>query len=155
MMERKRGVSPVVATVLLIAIVVVLAIIVFIWIRGLVGESITKFDGENVKLVCNKVDFQASYSNGVLVISNSGDIPIYKIKIEASGKGNSDSSILIDQWKKNGLNSGDTYSGHIPSKLQSESYDTLNLIPILLGKTSGGQATYPCDSDGYKISINK
>lgn len=155
MMERKKGVSPVIATVLLIAIVVVLAIIVFLWIRGLVGESITKFDGENVKLICNKVDFQASYSNGVLVISNSGNIPIYKIKIEASGKGNSDSSILVDQWKKTGLDSGDTYSGQIPSNLQSESYDTLTLIPILLGKTDGGQATYPCDSNGYEISINK
>lgn len=154
-MKNKRGVSPVIATVLLIAIVVVLAIIVFVWIKGLVGESITKFDGENVKLVCNKVKFEASYSNaaGVLVISNSGQIPIYKIKVEASGKGNSDNAILVDEWKKNGLDPGDTYSGQVPSNLRDASYDTLTLMPILLGKTNGGQATYPCDSNGYKIPL--
>lgn len=155
MMRTKKGVSPVIATVLLIAIVVALAVIVFVSIKGLIGESITKFNGENVKLVCNKVKFEASYSNGVLAISNSGDTPIYKIKIKASGKGNSNSAILIDQWKKNGLVPGGTYSGEVPSNIQSKAYDTLTLIPILLGKTNGGQATYPCDSNGYKISINK
>ena len=60
--KNNKGVSPVVASVLLIAIVVVIAVIIFFWIRGVTEEAITKFDGTNVKLVCEDVSFEASYS---------------------------------------------------------------------------------------------
>jgi len=47
-MEKKKGVSPVIATVLLIAMVVVIALIIFLWFRGLTKEAITKFDVRNL-----------------------------------------------------------------------------------------------------------
>lgn len=56
---KKKGVSPVIATVLLIGIVIALSLIVFIWMSTFIGETITKFDGENVELVCDKVEIDA------------------------------------------------------------------------------------------------
>ncbi len=78
---KKRGISPVIATVLLIAMVVVIGLIVFLWFRGMIEEEGTKF-GKNVKLVCDDVNFEASYSGGVLSILNIGNTPIYKMKIK-------------------------------------------------------------------------
>ena len=40
---KKRGLSPVIASVLLILLVLVLASIIFLWARGFIGEQIEKF----------------------------------------------------------------------------------------------------------------
>ena len=45
----KRGLSPVIASVLLIALVLVLASIIFMWARGFISEQIEKF-GNPVEL---------------------------------------------------------------------------------------------------------
>jgi flagellin-like protein len=45
--KNKMGVSPVIATVLLVAMTVVIALIVFLWFRQIGKEVVTKF-GENV-----------------------------------------------------------------------------------------------------------
>src|SRR3989344_7665665 len=97
-MIKKRGLSPVIATVLLIAIVVVLGLIVFLWIRGIVGESLVKVDGRNVQLVCDEVEFEAEYSSstGFLYFSNTGNVPIYKIKAKISGAG-SYSTVVVGE----------------------------------------------------------
>ena len=154
-MIKKRGISPVVATVLLIAIVVVIALIVFLWIRGLQGEAITKFDGTNVKLICGKVNFEASYSaaSNQIVVSNTGDVPIWEIKVERSGNGNKKTALLTDQWPNNGLAPGDATTGALPSSLIEG--NTLTLIPVLRGTTkNSGEKKYTCDStDGVQISI--
>ena len=42
-MKDKRAISPVVATVLLIVLVLILAAIIFLWARGFVGEQVEKF----------------------------------------------------------------------------------------------------------------
>ena len=60
--KNKMGLSPVVATVLLIAMVIIIGIIIFLWFRGFTHESITKFGVRNVELVCGDVNFQATYS---------------------------------------------------------------------------------------------
>ena len=64
-MIKKRGVSPVIATVLLISMVVIIGIIIFLWFRGMVGETVTKF-GKNIELACEDVVFDASYSTSTL-----------------------------------------------------------------------------------------
>ena len=52
MIMEKRGLSSIVATMLLILITIILASIVFLWMRGITEEAITKFDGTNIKLIC-------------------------------------------------------------------------------------------------------
>lgn len=149
--QEKRGVSPVIATVLLISMVVVLAMIVILWFTSLTTEAVTKFEEENIELVCqNKVEFSASYSSGVLAIVNTGSSPIYRMKVkEESAGGHSTEEISFAQgWPDKGLNPGGSFS-------LSESYSgDITLIPVLLGESESGLKTHVCDEkQGYELTI--
>jgi len=64
----KAGISPVVATVILVAVAIVIAIAVAFWASGLVGVF-TRFE---------KIEIQAAYwdgSNVVLIARNTGSSP--------------------------------------------------------------------------------
>ena len=146
----KRAVSPVVATVLLISMVVVLAMIVILWFTSFVGEAITKFDGQNVEVVCRDIVFDADYSSGLLSVVNTGSVPIYDLKVKRVSAGGHD---LVDapNWPEKGLNQGKAYSS-------SEDYSGNNeiiLIPVLIGESEGGIKSFVCDEEetGYSILI--
>ncbi len=154
-MEQKRGLSPVIATVLLIAIVIVIGLIVFLWLKGITQEAITKFDGKNVQLVCSDVKFDAQYTGGTIYISNSGNVPIYQFKAKITGDG-SYSTIVVGNgdpnWPKDGLNQGGAYSG----TLQASGATNILLIPVLVGETSAGvKKSYTCaDSQGEQVTMS-
>ncbi len=148
-MKNKRGLSPVIATVLLIAIVIAMALIIFLWVRGLVGESITKLEGENIKLTCDKVKFSADYSEGKLLISNDGNVPIYSLLIDVVYNGRHEAKEITkintpDLWITGGLKQGDTYSGDI-SFYVGEDAKKIKVIPILIGNSKSGKKTYICE----------
>jgi flagellin-like protein len=85
---RKKALSPVITTVLLVLLAIILALIIFIWARGFTQERLTKFDGTETRPaeeVCNSVNFQASLANGQISIINTGNIPIYKLGFKLSG----------------------------------------------------------------------
>ena len=153
-MIKKRGLSPVIATVLLIAIVVVIALIVFLWLKGITQEAITKFDGKNVQLVCDDVEFDAEYLSGTIYISNSGNVPIYRVKARVSGEG-SYSTVWVGEgdsdWPKQGLNPGGAYSG----PLDASNANKILLIPVLIGKTpSDDKKSYTCEErQGKEIIV--
>lgn len=147
---KKRGISPVIATMLLIIIVIVIALIVFLWLRGLNEEAITKFDGENVKLVCNDVHFDASYDGVYLYIQNTGNVPIYQMKAKKSQGGSYTTDAISTNWPENGINPGGAYSGEFYA---GEANDLL-LIPVLIGNSKNGEMTHTCDETyGYQILI--
>jgi len=154
-MNKKRGLSPVVATVLLISIVIIIGLIVFFWFKGITHEAITKFDGTNVKLVCGDVSFQAQYTDGRLLVSNDGNVPIYKLKAKMEGAG-SYTTVTVGEsdssWPPIGLNQGDTYNG----ALNINGATKILLIPVLAGQTdSEGKKSYTCDeSQGKEIVVS-
>lgn len=148
----KKGISPVVASVLLIVIVIVIALIVFLWLKGMTEEAITKFDGTNVKLVCQNVKFDASYSGGNIYISNKGNVPIYKMKarISSDKTGAYSTVYLADNWPKFGLTQGQDYSGI----LKTQSGNKILIIPVLLGKTNKGDKIHTCgDQQGVEVDV--
>ncbi|MFH1607852.1 MAG: archaellin/type IV pilin N-terminal domain-containing protein [archaeon] len=147
---KKRGLSPVIATVLLITMVVVIGLIIFFWFKGMTEESITKFDGTNIQLICDDVYFSASYSSGELYISNSGDVPIYGMKIRVLEE---KSHRTINLKGFDGLNQGGTFSGDIYSDV--ESAEEIILIPVLIGSSEKGDRTFVCNEKqhGYEIII--
>ncbi len=140
---KKRGISPVIATVLLIAMVVVIALIVFIWFRGMVGESVTKF-GKNIKLVCDDVQFDASYSSGKLSIVNTGNVPIFKMNLKLSEPGGHTTDEINNNdyptWSETGLTQGGTFS----ETVGTSGMDKITLIPVLVGASGDGTRTYVC-----------
>lgn len=149
---KKRGISPVVATVLLIAIVIVIGLIIFLWFRGMTEETITKFGGTNVKLVCNDVEFEASYSSGILYLSNTGNVPIYKINMKIDKGISHTTKTLEEDWPEFGLNQGDAKSFDISSEVDSG--DEVLLIPVLLGNSKNGKKSFICEEEyGYEIMI--
>jgi len=151
-MKQKKGLSPVIATVLLIGVVIVIALIVFLWFRGITEEAITKFDGQNVKMICEEVEFDASYSGNYIFISNNGNVPIFQIKAKISGQGSHSTEIIggDETWPALGLNQGGTFSG-----IFSPTGDSVLLVPVLIGKTSSGEKTYTCDDRfGIELPLN-
>ena len=152
-MKDKRGLSPVIATVLLIAMVIVLALIIFLWFRGMAQEAITKFDGQNVELVCDDVNFDASYSGDILLVQNNGQVPIYAMNLKKEEDGGHSTSKIstASGWPKRGLNPGRAFSGDV----SLGNTEKLTVIPILIGKNDDGETkTYVCDErHGEEVDI--
>jgi flagellin-like protein len=149
--KKKRGLSPVVATVLLISMVVVLGLIIFLWLRGLVAEEATKFD-KNVKLVCEDVEFSASYETGVLTIEN-GNIPLYDLNIQYGSSGNYDSLSLRDSYSESwgsGLSEGGIFS-EIVTEISSSG--EIVITPVLLGNLEEGKRIYQCDPEKNGVTL--
>lgn len=151
----KRGLSPVIATILLVGLVVASGVIIFAWFQGFTKESVTKFD-QNVQFTCNDVQFEAKYSDSedILDISNIGTIPIYGMKIKTvDSSGNAETTELSesDGWPKNGLNTNGAAS------ISGSFSGQVTLIPVLVGTSQKGEKTQvACDetSNGvHKLSL--
>jgi flagellin-like protein len=154
--KKNKGLSPVIATVLLITIVIVIALIVFLWVRGMTEEAITKFDDKvNIKLVCEDVSFEASYTAGTgLYITNPGSVPIFDMDIKVVGEGNHETISLLGNgygWPTTGLNQGGVFSNETIAFDGTE----IVLIPVLIGESESGRKTYVCDEAqyGYRLLV--
>jgi len=148
--KNKKGVSPVIATILLIGIVIVIALIIFLWLRSLTQEAVTKFD-KNVELVCDEVQFDASYSGGMLTVSNIGNVPIYGIKIKILQDKSFETknlNTLTEKWPDAGLNPGKVFSDILNFEAES-----VTLTPILIGSAQSGEKSYACDESRYGKEI--
>jgi len=160
---RKKGISPVIATVLLIAMVVVVALIVFVWFRGMVGESATKM-GKNIKLVCDDVKFDASYSTSSdkLTIVNRADVPIFQLRVRLSGGGSYGTEEITSEthdgspsdegkWELMGL----TQEGRFVGKFDVDSAEKITVFPVLIGSSEDGRRTYVCEGQyGEEIDLS-
>jgi flagellin-like protein len=151
---KKRGLSPVITTVLLIALTVVSVSIVFLWFRGMVEEGVTKF-GKNIKLVCDDVQFEADYSSGTLNIVNNGNIPIFRVDIKISDGGNfatKDIKDISSDWPNTGLAQGGAFTANIASEVGSA--DKITVLPVLIGTSTSGQKTYICGGQyGKELTV--
>jgi flagellin-like protein len=89
----KKALSPVIATILLIALVLVLALIIFLWARGFVSEQIQKF-GQPIEDLCSQADFDVELIEGSLgkelEIVNRGNAPIHSFDIKEIKGGDSE-----------------------------------------------------------------
>jgi len=152
----KKGVSPVIATVLLIAMVVIIGLIIFLWFRGFTREAITKFE-KNIEPVCEEVQFMSEYSLtlGKLSFLNSGNVPVYNFKIKVFKEGSHetlDMKEIDSSWPSIGLKQGGTFLSKDLSTEFSEAQKIL-IIPILIGTSQKGEEkTHVCDERyGYEI----
>ena len=150
----KRGLSPVIATVLLVAMVIVIGLIIFLWVRGFQGEAITKFEGTNIELICQEVTFEASYSNGMLYLSNLGNIPIFEMQAKISKDGSHETLDFndISNWPETGLPRGSVFSEDLSSSFSGA--EKVVLIPVLRGTSKSGEKRYVCEEQyGKEIQV--
>ena len=142
----RKGISPVIATVLLIAITVALALIVFLWARGFVGEKVQKL-GQPVESLCAEVNFNADVSNGKINVINRGNIPIYALDIKKKSAGSLVTSTPLEKTIK----SGETASINLPLDVQAG--DELLLTPEILGTKGEDGATTPYSCNDFGITV--
>lgn len=147
----KKGVSPVVATVLLVILALVLAVIIFLWARGFVSEQVEK-QGKPTEQVCKEVSFEVdSVQNGEMLelqIVNSGNVPIYNFDIKFVGE----KSTSIKSFSFGVDVGGSTDRQEIP--LTGKPLKVI-LYPMILGAVRGKQVNKPvtCLDDGKAISL--
>jgi flagellin-like protein len=149
MNKKKKGLSPVIANVLLVAFVIAIISLVFIWLRGMVEEGIVKFD-KNIQLVCDDIDFEVSYNaENILIIQNNGLPPIYTFSVKLTKIGEFSTMDIKDlseeegDWISGGLRQGGIYSQLINFE---EGVTEVALVPVLVGTDSKNkQRRFTCE----------
>jgi flagellin-like protein len=136
--KNERGLSPVVASVLMIMLVVVLAAMIFLWARGFVSEQVEKF-GQPVEQMCADVDFKIAKVGSSLEVSNRGDIDIYYLEIKMFKGGNSDS--LMFNFP---IDSGKSVTKFVTLEMDDGSVpESVIVYPALIGKIKGKNINRP------------
>lgn len=145
---KRNGLSPVVATVLLIGIVIVLALIIYLWARGFVSESVEKF-GRAVELSCDDVVFDAEIFGSELEVINRANVPIYGFEVKEIEEGN----IVVSEVSDNTIGIGESLSIDLAGKVDVGSGKEFNVIPVILGESDTGKVTFTCpDENGLSIN---
>jgi flagellin-like protein len=149
---KRKGLSPVVATVLLISIAVVLAVIVLFWARGFISEKIQKSD-EPVENSCESLVFGAEIdsNDNELVVINRGNVPIYGISVKEEGIGFVSISGTVDK----DVTLGDSVvfgGGEIAPGFTFVLDEEYIIVPRILGETKDAKVPHSCDDDfGLKV----
>lgn len=148
----KKGVSPIIATILLVAITLVLAAIIFLWARGFISEKVSKFE-QPIENACDDVDFDASISDGTngvnLKVNNKGNVPIYAFNIKVFGEG----EVRVVENLGATMNIGDIYSNE-NLEFDGDDKDEFLLVPVVLGSTDSGKVAYTC-GDEFGVGVTK
>lgn len=150
----KRGIAPIVATVLLISLTVILAGIIFIWAKNFFPEQIQKL-GEPAENYCNQVQFDAEYDapKGEISVINRGNVPLYGVSL--SKKSIASGSVeKIDNYYDNiyVVGVGETNSYAVSG---ISAGDEVIVTPVILGeKSTGERKGFECsDSSAISVSI--
>lgn len=144
----KKGLSPIIATVLLITLVIAIAGIIFMWMRGFVTEQVTKFD-KPTEQVCEQVDFDAQMiSSYELEIANRGNVPISSFEIKRTLQ-SGDSETKEFSFS---VNPGESARSEIASSNAEPAVKT-TIYPVLLGTVKGKNINkqYTCLDKGKTI----
>lgn len=147
----KKGISPLVSTILLIMIAIVLALIIIIWSTGFVKEAYSKtVAGEEkpVEYYCSQLSLESiNNQDGSFGFSNQGTVPVYSFKLKLVEDDGSSTVTEIEQ----GVGPGSTVI--VPDKT-SIGKKEITIIPVLLAKkkSAANPEPVPCaSSNALKI----
>jgi flagellin-like protein len=146
--NNQKGLSPVVASVLMIMLVLVLAAIIFLWARGFVGEQIEKF-GRPIEELCNSVDFEVEVVGNELEVLNRGNVDIRHLDIKMFKGGDSKISKFDIQ-----IDAGESARKTISLKMEDGSIpDKIIIYPALIGsvRDKGSNKIFTCIDYGLTL----
>jgi flagellin-like protein len=150
--KNKRAISPIISTVLLIMIVIILAIIILLWSKGFLQEAVLKeISGveKEIKQYCGEVEITRILEGDSYGFTNSGNVPIYKVNLKKTQGGKS-TITEISPGDGGLVNPG--FATILGDDYNSGGYEEIKVIPILLGKKSGGITEVPCpEENGFVI----
>lgn len=143
-----RGLSPVIASVLLILLVLVLAALIFLWARGFVSEQIEKF-GKPIEQMCESVDFEVQRVELDLEIINRGNVDIRYFDIKMFKDGDSELEKFDFQ-----VDVGESIREEVNLLMKGNVVpDEVIIYPALIGNAKGGDSNkmFTCMDAGKTI----
>ncbi len=142
--KNKKGLSPIIATVLLVSISLALAVIIFLWAKSFFVEAIMK-NGASIEDACSVVSFETDYdyANGKISVENTGEIPIYGFEIKTKSGG----EIVNLGEGVEGTEVGETKSLDL---VIDGGVSELIVAPILLGEDDASRKKWVCDKEFSK-----
>ncbi len=149
--KNERGLSPVIATVLLITLTIILASIVFLWARSFLGEQVQKA-GRNPDEACKEIAFDVDYTKSgnilELQFANRGSLPIIDFKIKLISGGNTE----LKQFNSS-VDSGMT-SERKPIPI-SDGVTKIEIYPLIQGKgvNKGDLQMIDCENNNKVINL--
>ena len=147
----KKGLSPIIATVLLISIALILALIIFLWAKSFISEKTQKFN-QPIEDACAKVSFDAegTLTDGTLDVSvvNRGNVPLYGMQIKKKSEG---TIINVGLFPGTIGNGEDGKVSGTTSDVASG--DSVEYVPILVGEAGNSKKSYVCDGYGVEGTI--
>lgn len=154
-----KGVTPVIATILLVAVVIVLASIVFVWAFGFVKEGISK-NGEPIERACDDVRFEAGIALDAgtyyLEVNNQGTVSIYGFDIYLTTETSKD---ILPHTLEASLEPGQSIRSELSAEF-ANAYEGIEgarvrVVPVLVGESSGGQQEqHTCDdATGFNVEV--
>lgn len=154
-MKTKRGISPVIATTMLIGLVIVLGLVIAVWFSSFTQEAIVKFD-KNIQLVCSEdVSLNVNTVGETLEVQNTGTTPVLNLKAIVEGDGfteTRDINELYTGWPSYGLEQAVTVS--LEKIDTGETFNKITIVPVLMGISEEGRTEYECDEDnGYAVLL--
>ncbi len=130
-----RGLSPVIASVLMILLVLVLAALIFLWARGFISEQIEKF-GKPIGELCGSVDFEVQRIGSDLEVINRGDVDIRHLDIKMFRGGDSEVEKFNFQ-----IDAGESVrKSAVLTMKNNELPDEIIIYPALVGNVKGGSS---------------
>ena len=153
----KKAVSPVITTVLLVLIVLILAMLIFLWARGFVGERVSKFD-DPIERACESIALDATYTSGRVQVVNEKDIPIYRVGLNIEG--GADDEIVYypkDPDNENIILRGGGVGTYPPvgmDQFNAASGEVIEIIPVILGQNEeGGVEEFACLDYKHTLTV--
>ncbi|MCX6741934.1 MAG: hypothetical protein NTX24_02030 [Candidatus Pacearchaeota archaeon] len=142
--KNKKGISPIIATVLLIVIAIALFVAIFFWVKSMQKEVILKF-GSGIEQSCLRVSFDANVQGQVLQVENRGDITIGAIDVYNKSGG---SLISID-----GITTP-IMPGEAAQLSGISGCQQLKIVPVLMGisKKTGSEAQFVCEAKARMVN---
>jgi flagellin-like protein len=145
--SNKRGISPIITTILLVVIAMILAVIILVWARGFMTEKISKFipsqsEARPITEACDAVLLEPAVTgtNSISII-NRGDIPLHMLGVRVTDATSGDSTIVeyVQDLKPGQSNEITTDASQILLGNKVE------IVPILLGQSEKeGIKQYNC-----------
>jgi len=137
----KKGLSPIIATVLLVVLVIIIALIIFLWARRFIGEAVVK-NGASADQRCGEINLEASRVSTTLYLNNRGNIPVYSIEVKLKSDGRE--QVVREDEINLAPGQSDTYEVSGMDSAQS-----VNVVPSILGETKTSKKEHTCT----KISV--
>ncbi|MFA5061323.1 MAG: archaellin/type IV pilin N-terminal domain-containing protein [Candidatus Pacearchaeota archaeon] len=155
----KKGLSPVIATVLLIVLVFVLFALIFLWMRGLISEQIEKNE-QAIENVCPSVTFQADLvregSNYFIEVINRGSVHIHRLEVKLIDSQGDSEIYSFNEADVLMVGVGETLKKDIDLTMDSGDTATEIIVyPIIAGTVKGGSTNkpYTCIDMGQTINV--